>query len=92
MGPGSWVTAFSICTQIPNKDTGERISIAEVDARQVFAIEDKTDPHVLLGYHIAEVVPDFRDPGNIAKSICNVVRSERNRTTMGSSPARSPVN
>lgn len=42
-----------------NKDAGDRISLAEVDARQVFAIEDTNDPNKLLGYHIVEVVHDF---------------------------------
>ena len=53
----------------PNKDPGERISIAEVDARQVFLIEAPEDTSILLGCHIVEVVQDFREADNPAKKI-----------------------
>jgi hypothetical protein len=53
----------------PNKDAGERISLAEIDARQVFLIEDKVDPSKLLGCHLVETIQDFRNPDDTSKLV-----------------------
>jgi hypothetical protein len=52
----------------PNKDPGERLSIHEIDPRQLFEIEDANGN--LTGYYIAEVVQDFRDANDSSKTIC----------------------
>ena len=51
-----------------NKKQGERISIAEVDPRQVFEIENK-DNNSLEGYYVVEIVQDFRNPDDASKQI-----------------------
>jgi hypothetical protein len=53
----------------PNKAAGERLCVIEVDPRQIMEIEDPDDPTNLLGYHIVEIVQDFREPDNTAKQI-----------------------
>lgn len=52
----------------PNKPIGKRIGIAELDPRQVFEIEDANTN--LIGYYLAEIVQDFRDPNDTSKTIC----------------------
>ena len=52
----------------PNKPAGKRLSVCEIDPRQVFAIEDANTN--LVGYYLAEVVQDFRDPDDTSKQIC----------------------
>jgi hypothetical protein len=51
------------------KAVGNRISIAEIDPRQVFPIEDPTDPFNLIGYHIIQIVQDFREPNDVTKHV-----------------------
>ena len=41
---------------------GERISIHEVDAREVFPIKDSTNVDKTIGYHLVEVILDPDDP------------------------------
>ena len=45
------------------KDAGTRISIAEIDPRQVFEIEDIQG--ALCGYHIVDLVRDWREPDEV---------------------------
>ena len=51
----------------PKKKSGERISITELDPRQVFLIED-TNARV-IGCHITEIIQDFRSPDDDSKKI-----------------------
>lgn len=51
----------------PFKDPGERVSIAEVDPRQVFEIEDIQGN--LCGYHVVDLVRDWRDEEQV-KFVC----------------------
>lgn len=52
----------------PNKDPGKRLSIHEIDPRQLFEIEDANGN--ITGYYIAEVVQDFRDASDPSKTLC----------------------
>jgi hypothetical protein len=51
------------------KDQGKRVSLAEIDPRQVFLIEDEQDSGRLLGCHIVEEVQDFREKDKPNKKI-----------------------
>lgn len=51
----------------PNKPQGKRISLKELDPRQVFEIEDSDGD--LVGCHIVELVQDFREPDKPEKRI-----------------------
>lgn len=50
-----------------NKPAGQRISIAELDPRQLFEIEDASGR--LVGVHIVDTVQDFREPDKPDKKI-----------------------
>ena len=50
-----------------SKPPTERISLAEIDPRQVFEIEDSQNG--LIGYYVIEIVQDFRDKGDKTKQI-----------------------
>ena len=50
-----------------NKSSGKRLSIAELDPRQLFEIEDVRGK--VIGYHIVDTVQDFRDPDKPDKKI-----------------------
>lgn len=50
-----------------NKPPTQRISIAELDPRQLFEIEDVTGR--LIGVHIVDTVQDFREPDKTDKKI-----------------------
>ena len=50
-----------------NKNSGTRLSIAELDPRQLFEIEDARGK--LIGVHIVDTVQDFRDPDKPDKKI-----------------------
>lgn len=52
----------------PTKEPGERISICEVDPRQVFEIEDIQG--YKTGYHIVDLVRDWREPDQPTKMVC----------------------
>ena len=51
----------------PNKGPGQRISIAELDPRQLFEIEDGAG--TLIGVHIVDTIQDFREPDKLDKKI-----------------------
>lgn len=51
----------------PNKEQGDRISIKELDPRQVFEIEDNEGD--LVGVHIVDLIHDFREPDKPDKKI-----------------------
>jgi len=54
----------------PTKSQGERLSIEELDPRQVFEIEDDpSDSKRLTGVHIVDLVQDFREPDKPEKKI-----------------------
>jgi hypothetical protein len=48
------------------KESGERVSIAELDPRQLFEIEEN---NTVVGIHIVEEVQDFREPDKPEKKI-----------------------
>lgn len=50
-----------------NKPLAQRISIAELDPRQLFEIEDSSG--ALVGIHIVDTVQDFREPDKTDKKI-----------------------
>lgn len=50
----------------PNKKSGERISITELDPRQVFLIEDGDK---VIGVHLVEIIQDFRSPDDDSKKL-----------------------
>lgn len=50
-----------------NKPAGNRISIAELDPRQLFEIEDASGR--VVGIHIVDTVQDFRDPDKPDKKL-----------------------
>jgi hypothetical protein len=50
-----------------NKDAGDRVSIGEIDPRQVFEIEDVQCN--IAGFHIVDIVHDFREPEEPQKMI-----------------------
>lgn len=50
-----------------NKPVGQRISVAELDPRQLFEIEDAGGR--LVGVHIVDTVQDFREPDKPDKKI-----------------------
>lgn len=54
-----------------SKAPGKRISIAEIDPRQVFLIEDPQDTTKVIGVHIVEAVQDFREPDKPDKKIAS---------------------
>jgi hypothetical protein len=49
-------------TADPAKDAGSRLTIHEVDPRQLFLIEDPKDITRVIGCYIVELVSDFREP------------------------------
>lgn len=51
----------------PNKPVDTRISIAEIDPRQLFEIENTAGR--LVGYHIVDTVQDFREPDKPEKKV-----------------------
>jgi hypothetical protein len=53
----------------PNKVSGRRISMIELDPRYVFEIDAVNDPQQLDGVHIVESVQDFRQPDKPAAQI-----------------------
>lgn len=53
----------------PTKIAGSRISIAEIDPRQIFAIESAFDVNSIVGYHIIQTVQDFTDPTDTSKTV-----------------------
>ncbi|AZS12543.1 portal protein [Mycobacterium phage DrLupo] len=50
----------------PNKKAGERLSIEEVDPRQVFLIEEGTS---VVGFHMVDIIQDFRAKDDPSKKI-----------------------
>ena len=65
------------------KDSGKRISIAEIDPRQLFLIEDEDNVGKLLGCHIVEEVQDFREKDKPNKKIARrrTFRKQRDEAT-----------
>lgn len=53
----------------PNKAKGSRLSLAELDPRQLFEIEDPNDSTKVIGVHLVEAVSDFREPDKPNKLI-----------------------
>lgn len=53
----------------PSKQPGKRLSIAEIDPRQIFAIESAFDSNSIVGYHIIQTVQDFTDPTDTSKTV-----------------------
>lgn len=51
----------------PTKPMDTRISVAEIDPRQIFEIEDSRGS--LVGYHVVDTVQDFREPDKPEKKI-----------------------
>ena len=64
--------AVFMLTGDPNKPQGERISLHEIDPRQVFEIDDPEQAGRIQGYYLIETVPDFRekDQKKSGKVIC----------------------
>lgn len=62
------------------KAKGERVSLAEINPRQVFLIEDKNDTSVLEGCHIVTRVADFRPDAKKGATLAQrrTFRRERN--------------
>lgn len=57
----------------PNKTSGKRICIEELDPRFIFEInESPNDAKETSGYHIVEKVQDYRDPDKPDKQIAQV--------------------
>jgi hypothetical protein len=56
-------------TADPNKEAGKRLTIHEVDPRQIFLIEDPTDTTRVVGCYIVELVKDFREPDTDKKIV-----------------------
>lgn len=56
-------------TADPGKEVGQRLSIHEVDPRQIFLIDDPADVTRQIGCHIVELVPDFREPDTDKKIV-----------------------
>lgn len=50
-----------------NKPVGKRVSIAQLDPRNVFKIEDGNGR--LTGYHLVDIVQDFRSPDDKSKKL-----------------------
>lgn len=50
-----------------NKNSGARLSVAELDPRQLFEIEDAAGR--LTGYHIVDTVQDYREPDKPDKKL-----------------------
>lgn len=90
----------------PLKPLGRRISIEELDPRQVFEIDDPAKPGSLLGVHIVEKVQDFREPDKPDKLIAKrrtfrkiidengyqVISSELKYFEIGKWDDRDPIN
>lgn len=53
----------------PEKTAGRRLSIAEIDPRQVFEIENPNDPMDIIGIHLIEQVHDLREPDKPEKKV-----------------------
>lgn len=53
----------------PEKREGRRISIAEVDPRNVFEIESANDPMDIVGIHMVELIQDAREPDKPEKRV-----------------------
>jgi hypothetical protein len=54
----------------PEKVSGRRLCLEELDPRQVFEIEnDPDDPKRLMGVHIVDLVSDFREPDKPEKKV-----------------------
>lgn len=62
----------------PNKDSGERVCIVEMDPRQVFLIED--DKLGVIGCHIVDTVHDWREKEDTSKKLA---RRRTFRKTVG---------
>lgn len=56
-------------TADPNKEETKRIAIHELDPRQLFLIDDPNDATRVVGCHIIETVPDFREPDTDKKIV-----------------------
>jgi hypothetical protein len=56
-------------TADPNKEEGSRLSIHELDPRQLFLIDDPKDTTRVTGCYIVETVPDFREPDTDKKIV-----------------------
>lgn len=61
-GDGAFIVSAN-----PGKDIGQRISIDELDPRYIFEITDGQDN--VVGYHIVDLVQDFRSPDKPEKQI-----------------------
>lgn len=64
----------------PNKPVGERLSIEEVDPRQVFLIEEG---RTLVGCHLVDVVPDFTAKNDPSKKLARRRTFRREKNTAG---------
>lgn len=53
----------------PEKQAGKRICMVELDPRNVFEIEEASEPGEIDGVHIIELVQDFREPDKPDKKI-----------------------
>lgn len=86
----------------PGKDAGTRLSIIELDPRQVFYIEDPNNPMSTLGVYIVDTVQDFREPDKPEKKLARrrAFRKQDNGTitsdltfwTLGKWDDRNPAN
>ena len=56
-------------TADPSKDAGQRLTINELDPRQLFMIDDPKDVTRQIGCYIVEQVPDFREPDTDKKIV-----------------------
>lgn len=77
--------AYFYISANPQKPIGERLSIVELDPRQVFEIEDGDS---VTGVHIVDLVQDPRDPDKPTKQ---VVRRRTFRKTLDATGAPSSV-
>lgn len=68
----------------PNKPEGERISLHEVDPRQIFEIDDPDAPGRIQGYYMIELVSDWREKDQKkAKYICRRTKWLREKNEAG---------
>lgn len=61
--------AYFYISANPGKSAGRRITVAELDPRQVFEIEDANDSTRILGVHIIDLVQDLREPDKPTKKV-----------------------
>ncbi|AHG24397.1 portal protein [Mycobacterium phage Damien] len=67
----------------PNKNPGERLSLHEVDPRQIFEIDDPDQVGRIQGYYMVERVPDWREEDKSGKEVCRRTKWLREKNEAG---------